>query len=203
MHLTYILLTSHSGFFFFLFVALLACLLATYLTARRGRILWSPTRNPLVAIFIFDFPPSKWNPVSSGQIRNEADLPSRGCPVVWSWTEVTSLRLEWEGFLLAFQEKRFFFLIINNYLLWNVRLVPLILVIGQQTRRQTELFWPSLVSHPYTDIRGACSQKGEQVTSSILVTLKNKQVWSERIIDTAASLHVFCLFVFCCCVFLF
>ena len=100
-HLTYILLTSHSGFFFFLFVALLACLLATYLTARRGRMLWSPTRNPLVAIFIFDFPPSKWNPVSSGQIRNEADLPSRGCPVVWSWTKVTSLnkrglRLHWD-----------------------------------------------------------------------------------------------------------
>ena len=70
----------------------------------------------------------------------------------------TSLRLEWEGFLVAFQEKRFYFLIINNYLLWNVRLVPLILVIGLQTRRQTELFWPSLVSHPYTDIRGACSQ---------------------------------------------
>ena len=29
----------------------------------------------------------------------------------------TSLRLEWEGFLVAFQEKRFYFLIINNYLL--------------------------------------------------------------------------------------
>ena len=39
MYLTYILLTSHSGFFFFLFAVLLACLLATYLTARRGRML--------------------------------------------------------------------------------------------------------------------------------------------------------------------
>lgn len=37
--------------------------------------------------------------------------------------------LEWEGFRMAFQEKRFFFLIINYYLLRNVRLVPLILVI--------------------------------------------------------------------------
>lgn len=70
------LLTSHSGFFFFLLVDLVACLVATYLTGCRGRIEWSPTRKPLDAMFIFYFPPSHWNPVSDTREQKRGWRPS-------------------------------------------------------------------------------------------------------------------------------
>lgn len=75
LSVNFIVLTSHSGFFFFLLVDLL-CFEAKYLTGRRGRMLWSPTRNPpLVAIFdifLISRLPVCRAQAPLGDVRNEA-----------------------------------------------------------------------------------------------------------------------------------
>lgn len=75
LSVNFIVLTSHSGFFFFLLVDLV-CFEAKYLTGRRGRMLWSPTRNPpLVAIFdifLISRLPVCGAQAPLGDVRNEA-----------------------------------------------------------------------------------------------------------------------------------
>lgn len=87
--------------------------------------LWSPF------LFLISRRPSRiQSPVGRSETR-PVDSPSRAvvparCLILDKVTSLNKkgLRLEWEGFGMAFQEKRFFFLLINYYLLRNVRLVP-------------------------------------------------------------------------------